>query len=175
MEFANSGGKAQTVLYSVYDLFKENCIVLYRYRLTGDSVNGSGMPYISSKFGASRSGKINLGRLDGGHIILAHLDVFKNDPEDIRRLLDFCELGGKSLYLPVSDGIFRHSYNWRGAVGQPVPADGEENAHRYRIREIIKSEYEHVCYDFRSTNTASKFGSMLAETRRDLAFRAILG
>ena len=167
LEFANSGGKPVKVFHSIYDLFSEDCIIIYRYELNGripSEVNKKG--FISSKFGTSKSRKIDFSKLKGGNIILMHLDVYKDNPDEIRKLLDFCQSEGKNLYLPVSDGDSQFFFK---------KSDFSENPHRYRISEIISDEYEHVKYDFRRIFSASEFNSRLVEMRRDLAVRALLG
>ena len=174
-EFANSGGKPVAVFYTIYDLFPENCIIIYRYELvrrTSDPAltymnkGGRRERFISCKFGTNKSHKIDFEKLKGDNIILMHLDVYRNDPDSIRKLLDFCAREGKNIYLPVSDGNSTYFFK---------KSDFSENPHRYRIKEIIEQEYDHVRYDFREAHSAASFGTLLQEMKRDLAIRNLLG
>ena len=177
-EFANSGGKPVAVFYNIYDLFPENCIIIYRYELSSrlSDLIYSGKTlfagkskrerFISCKFGTNKSHKIDFEKLKGDNIILMHLDVYRNDPDSIRKLLDFCAREGKNLYLPVSDGNSTYFFK---------KSDFSENPHRYRIKEIIEQEYDHIRYDFREAHSAASFGTLLQEMKRDLAIRNLLG
>lgn len=182
LEFANSGGKPSTVFYTIYDLFQGNCIIIYRYELARRESDpmltyifrkpfkmqrgNKKERFVSCKFGTNKSHKIDFEKLKGDNIILMHLDVYRDDPDSIRKLLDFCVREGKNLYLPVSDGNSTYFFK---------KSDFSDNPHRYRIKEIIEQEYEHVRYDFREAHSASSFGKLLREMKIDLTIRNLLG
>jgi hypothetical protein len=132
----------------------EKCMVLYRYELA----TGLEVPYIRTKFGTSDPNRIIYERLLGNSIMLFHLDVFKNDSQKLRYLIDWCRMYDINLYLPMEDfDRNKVSYSMR------------DNTHIPILSSII-DEYEVKRYDLRNINynNSSQIESAISEKMKPL-------
>ncbi len=106
-----------------------NSMFLYRYKLPFST-------FIFNKFGVNNPNKIDFSKLDGSSIFLFHLDTYKENTEDIRKLLDFCLEKDIDIYIPM---IERDSKRLLGY----------NDEHIHQIKDILK-DYDTTNYDFRN-------------------------
>lgn len=77
----------------IYDSL-DSCLVLYKYKLANN---------YSSKFCINNIDKLDLSKIDKSNIILHHLDIYKNNPNELIKLLDYCVSNNKDIFISISD------------------------------------------------------------------------
>lgn len=152
-EYKHAWNMSARACFFLFSQLKK-CMVLYRYELA----TGIEVPFIWSKFGTSDPNKIMYEKLFGDSIILFHLDVYKNDPQKLRYLIDWCRMYDINLYLPMEDfDRNKVSYSMR------------DNSHIPILSSII-DEYEVKRYDLRNINynNSSQIESAISEKMKPL-------
>lgn len=99
-------------------------------------------------------------KLVGDRLLLMHLSVYKEFPEKIVPLIEYCEENGIDLIAPVSDGT--PTYTFKST--DPVPG------YQMTISGILKDR-EHVLYDFTDTGSTKNFDAAMDSMMRDLKLR----
>lgn len=150
-EFNGSLGKPAKALREICDSF-DRSMLLHRYDLGF---------FHWQKHQCKDPDRLILEKLEGNRVVLMHLDLYKDDPEKIRLLLDYCESAGIDFFAPVSDG---EQFHWER---ESFPE------HQMRIRSILE-EREHICYDFRDTTDEKSFRNAVSHMIRDIKLREIL-
>ena len=150
-EFNGSIGRPAKALREICESF-ENSMMLHRYDL--------GFFYWR-KHQCKDPEKIILEKIQGDRLVLMHLDLYRDCPEKIKDLLDYCEANGIDFFAPVSDGT---QHYWDRSS---FPS------HQMEIRELMQ-EREHVIYDFVGAVDEKAFKAAVANMMRDLKLREIL-
>lgn len=112
----------------------KNSILLYKYKLAFVS-------YTFQKFGFNNPNRINFDKLDGESIFLFHLDTYKENTQEIRKLLDFCLEKNIDLYLPIIENKSKRLF-------------GQSYEHICEIKDILK-DYDTSDYYFTNVSYSS--------------------
>ena len=118
---------------SIFNLFFSlpDCMILYRHKLAET--------YIWTKFGCNHPDKIDFLKLDGKNLILFHTDVYIEDTNKIKDLIDYCQSNKIDLWIP-----FPLKNIWR-----------TEEPHLEIIKDVL-SNYEYNTYDLTGMNYRSE-------------------
>ena len=84
-------------LIEIYKTLNRNglsTLLLYKYKLP-DFIG-------VRKLGINNPDKIDYSKIEQDCIMVYHLDIFKNDPSKIEKLIEYCIVNNKDLYVPVS-------------------------------------------------------------------------
>lgn len=150
-EFNGSMGRPAKALREICESFGRS-MLLHRYEL--------GFFYWH-KHQCKDPERLILEKLQGDRLVLMHLDLYKDCPEKIKELLDYCEANGIDFFAPVSDGT-QHYWDRNSFP-----------SHQMEIRELMQ-EREHVVYDFVGAIDEKAFKSAMANMMRDLKLRELL-
>jgi hypothetical protein len=82
-----SWGISSKVPYILFDHL-DDLMLIYRYKLPNLKTEGGN--YIHNKFQCKDSYKINFDKLKGKNLFLLHIDIWKNNLVEFKKLIDYC-------------------------------------------------------------------------------------
>lgn len=144
---------ARTCFYIFENL--DRCMLLYRYKLSNI--------YIWQKFGINNPKRIDLEKLDGSNLFIFHLDIYKENTEELSVLLNYCLEKNIEVYIPIPYQILKFPSSTR---------EGESHSHIDKIRQILEG-YEVVKYDFTKLSY-QHIQTLLSNNRADEIENAII-
>ena len=139
-EFRYSWNVSSRTFYRLFYQLPQ-CMVLYRYSLAES--------FIWTKFGVNDPEKIKFEKLTGKHLILFHLDIYKEKTEKFRDLIECCNRTNTELWMP---------YN------VPKKSIWSENQPHLDLIRDIWTESEHQLYDFTSQSLGQNLDYQFEET-----------
>lgn len=91
IEYKLAWNVAARACYQIFYSLPE-CMLLYRHQISE--------PYIWTKFGCNHPDKIKLEKLDGRNLMLFHVDVYKEDTNKFKDLIDYCQSNNIDMWIP---------------------------------------------------------------------------
>lgn len=115
----------------------EDSLVLHKYKIDKNKV-------VNNKYQASSSKRIELSKINESSVILLHLDVYKNDIESIRDLIQYCFDNNKDLYIPMEMKYVRYNEPNRQLYNIVNEYEGEPYNLSFTVESRRKLEYNRL-------------------------------
>lgn len=144
-EWNNCNSSNTKILESIHNLLSDS-LLLYRYKVKKS---------IDNKFGVNDPEKINFDLIKQKSIIVYHLDIFKEKPQLINDLIDFCLETNRDLFIPTQqDRYYGTDGNYR-------------KKHEYKFDIALELDaYDYQYYDMSSDN-------VLVQLKRELVLSSL--
>lgn len=118
-EWNNCNSSNTKILESIHNLLPDS-LLLYRYKVRKS---------IDNKFGINDPEKINFDLIKQKSIIVYHLDIFKEKPQLINDLINFCLETNRDLFIPTqqdryygTDGNYRKKHEYKFDIALELDA-----------------------------------------------------
>jgi len=153
-EFNGSFGRTARAIKEISDEFSRT-MLLHRYDLGF---------FAWSKHQCKNPDSLTFEKLDGDRLVMMHLAVYKDCPERILDLVEYCEGKEIDFIAPITDG----KPSFRLGSQTQIPE------YQLMISDMLRSR-TNVIYDFLDTGSSKSFDIALGTMMRDMKLRRLLG
>lgn len=153
-EFNGSFGRTTRAIKEISDVFSRT-MLLHRYDLGF---------FAWSKHQCKNPDNLIFEKLDGDRLAMMHLAVYKDCPERMLDLIEYCEGKEIDFIAPITDG----KPSFRLGSQTQIPE------YQLIMSDMLRSR-TNVIYDFLDTGSTGRFDSAVDIMIRDLKLRSLLG